>query len=469
VRDESGQPIVYYEGNWRDIFQNWEALCMSFPQYLPSAISVFVNASTPDGFNPYRITRHGIDWETPDEGDAWANIGYWGDHQIVYLLRLLESADRYLPGQVTSLLGRRLFSYADVPYRIAPYDQLVNDPKLTITYDEDAADLSAKRADAIGGDGRLLTDDSGDVYLATLAEKLLVPALCKLSNFVPGGGIWMNTQRPEWNDANNALVGYGLSMVTLCHLRRYLEHLAELLRHSQLTSVELSTEVSHWLDTVTTTLSDFAGRGAESDERLRRSLMDRLGQAFSEYRSQVYGAGFSGLVPVEVDRLLALCDVAIGHLDTSIHGARRADGLYHSYNLIRFQSDAASVEHLHEMLEGQVAVLDSGVLSPPQRLEVIDALFASAMYRADQDSFMLYPAIRPPSFLDKNDIPVSRVRGNDLLAALLEAGDGSVIVVDVDGRYRFSPEIADQGDLETALDHLATSPRWSERVADELS
>ena len=31
----------------------------------------------------------------------------------------------------------------------------------------------------------------------------------------------MNTQRPEWNDANNALVGKGLSVVTLGYLRRY--------------------------------------------------------------------------------------------------------------------------------------------------------------------------------------------------------------------------------------------------------
>ena len=34
-----------------------------------------------------------------------------------------------------------------------------------------------------------------------------MPLLAKLSNFVPDGGIWMNTQRPEWNDANNALGG----------------------------------------------------------------------------------------------------------------------------------------------------------------------------------------------------------------------------------------------------------------------
>jgi hypothetical protein len=46
-------------------------------------------------------------------------------------------------------------------------------------------------------------------YQSSLAEKLLTLLLAKLVNFVPEGGIWMNTQRPEWNDANNALVGKG--------------------------------------------------------------------------------------------------------------------------------------------------------------------------------------------------------------------------------------------------------------------
>ncbi len=60
----------------------------------------------------------------------------------------------------------------------------------------------------------------GRVFHVTLAEKLLVLLLVKLTNLVPEGGIWMNTQRPEWNDANNALVGKGLSVVTAAYLRR---------------------------------------------------------------------------------------------------------------------------------------------------------------------------------------------------------------------------------------------------------
>ncbi len=240
---------------------------MSFPEFLPGVISVFVDASTPDGFNPYRITRDGIDWEVPDPEDPWSNIGYWGDHQIVYLLRLLEASDRFLPGKVTALLGERQFSFANVPYRIAPYEDLVRDPKTTIIYDEEAAALSSERVDTLGGDGRLLCDEDGEVYLATLAEKLLVPALAKLSNFVPGGGIWMNTQRPEWNDANNALVGFGLSMVTLYHLRRYLQYLETVIHASDLTAVSMATEVGVWLRAVTSALDEFPGTGSRIPRR----------------------------------------------------------------------------------------------------------------------------------------------------------------------------------------------------------
>ena len=74
-----------------------------------------------------------------------------------------------------------------------------------------------------GADGKLMLDANGEVYQVNLFEKLLVTLLSKLGNFVMDGGIWLNTQRPEWNDANNALVGHGLSMVTLYYMRRYVD------------------------------------------------------------------------------------------------------------------------------------------------------------------------------------------------------------------------------------------------------
>ncbi len=458
TRDEDGAPAIAYEGNWRDIFQNWEALSLAFPEYLPGIVTVFVNASTPDGFNPYRITRDGIDWETPDPDDPWSNIGYWGDHQIVYLLRLLEATERFLPGELEAMLDRAWFTYADVPYRIVPYGEIVRDPKATIRYDEAAAERAAARVAEQGGDGRLVWDTERAVHLVTLLEKLVVPALGKLSNYVPGGGIWMNTQRPEWNDANNALVGYGASMVTLCHLRPYLRRLVTLAAGSGLSAITMSVEVADWLEAVTAVLrGNPAGGEAEPTAKRRKQIMDELGWAFYEYRSRVYSSGFSGTVVVPVAAIVDLCEAALPHVEDTIRRNRRPDGLYHSYNLVDFGADGsvAELHRLSEMLEGQVAVLSSGVLPAEERANVVAALFDSAMYRADQKSFMLYPARRLPSFLNKNVVPPSLVEANPLLGALVAAGDRTVIEVDADGQHRFSPAFRNAADLAAALDRLA--------------
>jgi hypothetical protein len=470
VEDEHGKPVIRYEGNWRDVFQNWEALCASFPEYLPGAVTLFVDASTADGHNPYRITSDGIDWEVPDPEDPWSNIGYWGDHQLVYLLRLIDATERYLPGTIVELLGERGFTYADVPYRLAPYDELVRDPKSTIRFDVDAEAAAEARTAAIGSDGKLLVDRSGELVLATFLEKLLVATLAKLSNFVPGGGIWMNTQRPEWNDANNALVGYGLSMVTLYHLRQFLARLRWLVERGP-ADTPVSTEVAGWLAVVSKSLRDTPVRPADSSDsaadRHRRALMDRLGAAYGEYRGTIYDAGLSDrLVHVTRQEVLDLCDVALTHLDETIRCSRRPDGLYHTYNLIRFAPDgsAAAVEHLPEMLEGQVAVLGSGVLDPEQQADLIDALFASAMYRPDQRSFMLYPVRHLPTFLDKNVVPATAVQENPLLLGLLAAGDESIVRSDLDGTHRFHPDLTDERQLDVALDRLSADPGWSSQV-----
>jgi hypothetical protein len=51
-----GSKILDYEGNWRDIFQNWEALAHSYPEFIEGMIHKFLNATTFDGYNPYRVT-----------------------------------------------------------------------------------------------------------------------------------------------------------------------------------------------------------------------------------------------------------------------------------------------------------------------------------------------------------------------------------------------------------------------------
>jgi hypothetical protein len=73
------------------------------------------------------VTRAGIEWEVPEPDNPWANIGYWSDHQIIYLQKLLELSVQVHPGRLHALLNRRIFSHADVPYRIREYSALLAD------------------------------------------------------------------------------------------------------------------------------------------------------------------------------------------------------------------------------------------------------------------------------------------------------------------------------------------------------
>lgn len=294
LRGPGGARRLDYQGNWRDLFQNWEPLGYAFPAYLEGMVALFLNATTADGYNPYRLARAGVEWEVPEPENPWANIGYWSDHQIIYLLKLLEALERHEPGRLGALLDRRSYSHVDVPYRIKPYAQLLADPADSIVFDWELERRIAAQVAARGADGKLLHGADGQVFHVSLAEKLLLLALAKLVNFVPEGGIWMNTQRPEWNDANNALVGKGLSVVTLAYLRRYLVFCRALLADGppELTlTVELHALFDDVIGALHTRRGDLAG---SFDDARRRALMDALGTAGDRYRQGLYGGGLSG-------------------------------------------------------------------------------------------------------------------------------------------------------------------------------
>jgi hypothetical protein len=451
VTAEDGSDLLAYEGNWRDIFQNWQALLRSYPRYLPHVIAKFLNASTMDGHNPYRISRDGIDWEVPDPDDPWSNIGYWGDHQIVYLSHLLEDWQAIDPGALADWLDRPVFTYADVPYRIASHDAMVRDPRDTIAFDDDRAQAVAERVARIGADGRLVVAD-GELVRVTMTEKLLVPVLAKLSSYVAGGGIWMNTQRPEWNDANNALAGYGLSMVTLYQLERHLTFLQRVLFAGRNRPDGLSSQVAGWLAAVAEALDTHAPEDAVTDAAVRRHLLDTLGGAGEAYRAAT-SAGFDRTV-VEVERsdVERLLTSALAHLRTSIAAGRRPDGLYHAYNLVSFPTtDTAAVSTLPLMLEGQVAVLGTSHLGPQDVLGLVDALFDSPLYRSDLGTFLLYPVAERPSFLERNLVPPELVEAHPVLRELVGRGSGGILEQDAAGGLHFRADLANAEALSEAL------------------
>lgn len=451
LRTDDGDLNLHYEGNWRDIFQNWEALLVSFPRFAPAMIARFVNATTADGYNPYRLTRAGFEWEEPSAENPWANFGYWGDHQIIYLLKLLEWAQRFDPAELTSLLSRPIFAHAVVPYRIKGYEAIRANARETIEFDAECAAQLRVRAAENGAEGMLLHDAGGGIHRVTLVEKLLTLSLAKMANFVPDGGIWLNTQRPEWNDANNALVGNGLSMVTVCYLHRWFSFLEGWLSSAQETSFLVSQQVAGLFRAISRVLREHEALPGVS-LTAREERVAALARAGAAFRDAFYAAGLGPeREPVSRQECIAFFTAARRHLAASIRSNRRPDGLYHAYNLLEWLPEGIGVERLDEMLEGQVAVLSAGLLPARECVELLDALRASALYRADQDSYLLQPDRALPRFLEKNCVDSAAVAANPLLVRLLDAHDATIVRRDARGTIHFNGDFRTAADLRTAL------------------
>lgn len=456
-----GTKILDYEGNWRDIFQNWEALAHSYPVFIDSMIFKFLNASTFEGYNPYRIIKNGFDWEVLDENDPWSFIGYWGDHQIIYLLKFLEFVENYYPNKLSKYFDKDLFVYANVPYKIKNYEAIKENPKDTIDFDWELQEEIEQRKREIGSDATLLKTKNKAIFKVNLIEKLLATLLGKISNFVPEAGIWLNTQRPEWNDANNALVGNGTSMVTLYYLRRFLGFFDVIVSKMSQDTVAISKELSWFFQTIHAILKENKDLLDEQFSNADRcKIIDALGSSGSKYRSIVYKDGFSNIKEtISKKDLLEFTRDTLQFFDHSIAANRRDDDLYHAYNLITMENEVEiSVSYLSEMLEGQVAILSSTYLSATESVKVLDSLRNSGLYRADQNSYILYPNKELDRFDIKNIIPKKEFKKSVLLKKLIALGNNEIIEKDCDGKYHFNGDFNNARSLTKALQHLPEKP-----------
>lgn len=454
--EQTGAKILDYEGNWRDIFQNWEALAHAYPSFMEGMIFKFLNATTFDGYNPYRVTKDGFDWETIEPDDPWSYIGYWGDHQVIYLLKFLEFIEDRTPGKLEEYFDKEIFVYANVPYKIKPYQDIVLNPKDTIDFDRELDQEIRNKRVEMGADGALLTNEKNDIYHVNFIEKILATVLAKMSNFIPEGGIWMNTQRPEWNDANNALVGNGVSMVTLYYLHRFLCFFQNILEKSDLESVKISSELMDFYKGLRKILLDHEEVLSEGiSDKDRKAILDSLGEIASDYRTHVYEGGFWGKKrSISINGLKNFTRVSLAFIQHSIKANKRSDGMYHAYNLMTMSENGVSLSYLDEMLEGQVAVLSAKYLEPKESLQVLDALKNSSLFRQDQYSYILYPNKNLKGFLQKNVIPKKAIQSSNLFQKMLAEKDASIIEKDAQGQYHFNGDFAYAEDLKNALKEI---------------
>lgn len=453
-----GSKILDYQGNWRDIFQNWEALAHSYPEFIESMIFKFLNATTFEGYNPYRVTKDGFDWEVIEPDDPWSFIGYWGDHQIIYLLKFLEFIENHYPNKLANYFNEELFVYANVPYKIKSYSDILKNPKDTIDFDYKLDEKIIGKKAELGADGALLNNQTNSIHKVNLIEKLLATLLSKVSNFIPEAGIWLNTQRPEWNDANNALVGNGVSMVTLYYLRRFLNFFDGIINNIPHEDMFISEEMVLFFNEIVKTLEEnktkLSSRISDSE---RKIILDGLGNAGSYFRNKIYQKRFSGAKKkITKSDLLNFTKIVLKYIDHSIDANKRADNLYHSYNLMTIENNQEiSVSYLPEMLEGQVAILSSGFISPKESLQVLDALKKSLLFRKDQYSYLLYPNKELNRFVNKNNIPIEKVKKSDLLKQLEIDGNTQIIEKDIQGNYHFNGTFNNSNSLKNALSKLS--------------
>ncbi len=447
VRDDAGRRVLSYQGNWRDIFQNWEALVASEPAFVGAMVTVFLGAMSPDGYNPYRIGRDGIEWEVIEPDNPWSHIGYWGDHQVIYLLKLMEAAQAHEPTLLADLWDRALFSFADIPYRLKPHAEQTASPKHTIDFDAAAHERALQRQQALGADGLRVCDDRGLPVLATLGEKLAIILLAKAGSLLPGAGLWLHTQRPEWNDANNALVGNGVSVVSLAQLRRFIGFLLAWPAAQQSFALPASTLQA---------LQQFGALvhatplSAVDDNTQRRTFLDGAGAILDPWRAAAYqGAAVRHLVQAPEGALVDVARPLLLLVDATLARCRRDDGLFDSYKLVAFKPGVAEISRLYPMLEGQVALLSSGYLSLGDAVTLLETLFDSPLFTPGRQSFLLYPDRQLPGFFERNRLDADAL-ALPVVQSLLATGRSDLLQTQSDGTVRFAPALANRGDLQAA-------------------
>lgn len=435
ILDSNGNDKINYEGNWRDIFQNWEALLWSYPEYVQNIVAVFLDTMTVEGFNPYRISRNELDWEVPEKGNPWAQYGYWGDHQVIYLQKLLEFLANYDKEALTKMLTEKVFSTSNLPYRFKSYKEIYASPRNSLEFDYDMDKKLKALEKEYGTDARLILEKDGSVQLTTMTTKIVQLVLAKVLNLIPESGIWMNGQRPEWNDANNALAGFGTSVVTMCYLERMLTFLTDLFGESD-ASFPINTTVAETLKKAAAIYSSLNKNKTLTDVQ-RKEFTDSMGLLFEEERTALYANGFdSEYTELKgADISAALKAFATG-IKNSIQANKREDNLYHSYNSVYLSETEIKNNNLKLMLEGQVAILSSGLLKKTEKKALVDALRKSDLFEPNQYSYMLYPNSTLPDFMNKNVLTKEDVAP---LASLIERTGSIILKKDDHGNYHFNP------------------------------
>ncbi len=205
--------------------------------------------------------------------EATFGEGYWIDHWF-YTLDLIDSYLAIYPDRKHALLFDTTLPYFDSAVFVQPRSKkyvLVDGGKVrqygAIREDGEKAALVAARATT----PNLLrtAHGHGDVYRATVFEKLLTLALTKFAALDPWGmGVEMEAGKPGWCDALNGLPGlFGSSLCETYELARLLDFLLRAMSEYPGGEVDIPKEQFKLLDAMMRQINKWASRQAGVSSR----------------------------------------------------------------------------------------------------------------------------------------------------------------------------------------------------------
>jgi len=100
-------------------------------------------------------------------------------------------------------------------------------------------------------------------------------------------------------------------------------------------------------------------------------------------------------------------------------------------------------------------------------ISLLESIFESKLYRADQHSFILYPVKDTTPFLHKNIIQPQSISKSSLLTTLLQKKDFTLIEKDAGEQIRFRPHFRNAFDLQAALHQLKNNEDYRNLVEQE--
>jgi hypothetical protein len=269
--------------------------------------------------------------------------GFWVDHWI-YNNDLIETYNSVFPDKISGLFwGERSYPYFTSGHKVYPRKDKWEVTSKGVRQYHSVSHLDKSKSDWV-------RDNNGNIYYATLGEKLIGLAAIKFITRDPFGmGVEMEAGKPGWYDALNGLPGLlGSSMPEVWELLRLVRTLKGIgLDTIQAENIEVSIEIASLLGNIEGILK--ASAFSDSDLNNRWHAMASIRE---EYRDKLE-KDFSGkYVDFSVPRLKAILHGMEADLVTGIERAKKGNnGIFPTY----FSIIPQNTQNITKVLEGKAS------------------------------------------------------------------------------------------------------------------